>query len=45
MKPLSPWINDLLERIKFMQNWLANGNPDVFWMPAFFFPQGNLNIS
>jgi dynein heavy chain len=39
-KPLASWFKDMLARIEFMSNWLANGPPAAFWMSAFFFPQG-----
>ena len=40
LKPLSSWINDLISRIEFMGQWLYNGPPMTYWLPAFFFPQG-----
>jgi dynein heavy chain len=39
-KPLASWFKDMLARVEFMSNWLANGPPAAFWMSAFFFPQG-----
>lgn len=39
LKPLSPWYEDLLQRLAFMRNWVDNGIPDVFWISGFFFPQ------
>ncbi|KAL0477674.1 hypothetical protein AKO1_015524 [Acrasis kona] len=41
-KPLSTWFLDLLDRVKFIKSWIENGEPDVFWIGAFFFPQGFL---
>jgi len=40
LKPLGSWINDLKERVKFMGDWLLNGNPNCFWISGFYFPQG-----
>ena len=40
LKPLGSWMKDLLLRIEFMSDWLYNGPPKSFWVPAFFFPQG-----
>jgi dynein heavy chain len=42
LKPLMSWVIDLIERIKFMSNWLINGSPNSFWISAFFFPQGKI---
>jgi dynein heavy chain len=39
MKPLSSWIEDCNKRIDFLNNWIENGTPKVFWMSVFFFPQ------
>src|SRR4051812_15595993 len=41
LKPLASWVKDFHARIAFMRNWLVNGQPDVFWMSGFFFPQVN----
>jgi len=38
MKPLASWIKDCNERIDFLNNWINNGTPQVFWMSGFFFP-------
>eukprot|EP01029_Cantina_marsupialis_P009144 TRINITY_DN2137_c0_g5_i1.p1 TRINITY_DN2137_c0_g5~~TRINITY_DN2137_c0_g5_i1.p1 ORF type:complete len:3984 (-),score=1416.37 TRINITY_DN2137_c0_g5_i1:203-12154(-) len=40
LKPLASWVKDLHQRIAFMRNWLQNGQPRVFWLSGFFFPQG-----
>jgi dynein heavy chain len=39
LKPLGPWVEDLNQRLSFMQNWIDNDTPPGFWISAFFFPQ------
>lgn len=39
LKPLSSWIDDLNQRINFMNNWIEHGTPDHYWISGFFFPQ------
>jgi len=40
LKPLASWVKDLNFRVSFMRGWLRGGQPDVFPIPVFFFPQG-----
>jgi dynein heavy chain len=39
MKPLSSWVEDLNRRVNFLNEWIKNGTPKVFWISGFFFPQ------
>jgi len=40
LKPLASWVQDLVDRIEFIQDWVCNGPPLTFWISTFFFPQG-----
>lgn len=40
LKPLGSWVNDLIYRCSFIDNWVRHGQPRSYWMSGFFFPQG-----
>jgi dynein heavy chain len=42
LKPLGPWVLDLIRRVEFFQDWVSNGTPKVFWLSGLHFPQGFL---
>ena len=42
LEALSSWVLDLLERIKFINGWIDNGPPPVYWISGLFFLQAFL---
>lgn len=42
LMPLGDWVTDLEGRMAFINKWIAEGVPNVFWISGFFFPQAFL---
>eukprot|EP01041_Mallomonas_annulata_P000971 gene971-1882_t len=45
MKPLSAWVDDLMDRLHMIWAWIETGIPTVFWISGFYFPQAFLTGS
>jgi dynein heavy chain len=42
LRPLFPWVADLLQRVEMFSNWAQDRQPAVFWLGGFTFPTGFL---
>jgi len=42
LKPLTSWIADLQRRVTFLKDWVEFGEPNIYWISGFSFPQAFL---
>jgi len=42
LKPLGAFYDDFIRRLSFLQTWINDGSPAVFWLPGFYFTQSFL---
>lgn len=42
LKPLTSWMADLGKRVTFLKDWVEFGEPNIYWISGFSFPQAFL---
>jgi len=45
LKPLASWMQELIQRVDFLNKWINGGTPPSYWISGFFFPQAFLTAT
>lgn len=45
LKPLASWMQELIQRVEFLNKWINGGTPPAYWISGFFFPQAFLTAT
>ena len=41
-QPIGDWMKNIIKKVEYIRNWMTNGEPRAFWIPAFISFKGFL---